>query len=314
MNDIQENRLGMINKTCSYLDENAAALSSVPSVATAAIALKAKRDEIIDANEEAIADTTGTAENKQNKRNTLTDAILLAGASVESYAVDINDPDLRRLVNYTKSELDLKRDFEILGIADLVYKTTEPLVPSLGAYAYTNNELTNFNTARNAYRPLVTKPKEKIEGKARAGKVVDELFDDADVILDKADTYLKIFRFAPGGLYFGYLLARRIDDNAGPGGGGGGGTGTVFTGPVNAMSFATVPVTYNAATPVLLENPGPVTLFYSLYFNGLSNGMQKQIEPAGSDTFLMGEWAANGNEIRVFNNSGSAGSYKITLG
>jgi hypothetical protein len=316
MNDIQENRLGMINKTCSYLDNNAAALASVPSVATAATALKAKRDEIIDANEEAIADTTGTAENKQNKRTALTDAILLAGASVESYAVDIDDPDLRRLVNYNKSELDLKRDYEILGIADLVYKTTEPLVPSLGAYAYTATELTAFDTARNAYRPLVTKPKEKIEGKARAGKVVDDLFDDADVILDKTDTYLKIFRFAPGALYFGYLLARRIDDNTGPGGGGGGGgTGTVFTGPVNAMSFATVPVTYNAVTPVLLENPGTTTLFYQLYLNGFSSGNQKQIDPAGSDTFLMGEWAANGNEIRIYNNSAAAtGTYKITLG
>jgi hypothetical protein len=313
MNDIQENRLGMINKTCSYLDENATALSSVASVATAATALKAKRDEIIDANEEAIADTTGTAENKQNKRNTLTDGILLAGASVESYAVDINDPDLRRMVNYTKSELDLKRDYEIVGIADLVYKITEPLLPSLAAYAYTNTELTAFDTARDAYRPLVTKPKEKIEGKARAGKVVDELFDDADVILDKLDTYLKIFRFAPNALYFGYLLARRIDDNTGPSGGGGG-SGTVLTGPVNAMSFAGVPVTYDAAKPVLLENPGPVTLFYALYFNGLSNGMQKQIDPGASDTFLMGEWAANGSEIRAFNNTGTPGTYKITIG
>ena len=145
--------------------------------------------------------------------------------------------------------------------------------------------------------------------------MVDDLFDDADVILDKTDTYLKIFRFAPNALYFGYLLARRIDDNTGPGGGGGGGgTGTVFTGPVNAMSFATVPVTYNAATPVLLENPGTTTLFYQLYLNGFSSGNQKQIDPAGSDTFLMGEWAANGNEIRIFNNSPMTGSYKITLG
>lgn len=311
MNDIQENRLSMINKTCSYLDENAAALSGVASVATAATQLKAKRDEIIDVNEEAIIDTSGTAENKQNKRYTLTDAILLAAASVESYALDTDNPDLRRLVNYTKSELDQKRDLEIVGIADLVYKTTQPLLPSLAAYAYTNTELTAFDTARNAYRPLVTKPKEKIEGKARAGKVVDELFEDAEVILDKLDTYLKIFRFTPGGLYFGYLLARKIDDNTGQGGGG---TGTVLTGPVNPMSTASVPVTYDAAKPVLLENPGTVTLFYALYFNGLSNGMQKQIDPGGSDTFVMGDWAANGNEIRIINNTGTAGTYKITMG
>lgn len=314
MNDLQENRLSMINKTCSYLDTNATAFTSVASVATATSALKSKRDEIIDANEEAIEDTTGAAENKENKRKALVDAILLAGASVESLAVDNNDPDLRRKVNYNKSELDLKRDMEIVGIADLVYETTDALIGSLGGYAYTPTELTAFDTARGAYRPVATRPKEKIEGKARAGKVVDELFDDADVILDKLDTYLKIFRFAPGALYFGYLLARRIDDNTGPGGGGGGG-GTVLTGAVNPMSFAGVPVTYKAATPVLLENPGTVTLSYALYFNGLSNGMQKQIDPAGSDTFLMGDWAANGNEIRVFNNSATiAGNYKITIG
>ncbi len=313
MNDIQENRLSMINKTCSYLDDHAAALASVPSIATATTQLKDKRTEIMDAEEEAIEDISGAAEDKAAKRKTLTDSILLAGASVESYAVDINDPNLRRKVDYTKSELDAKRDMELVGIADLVYKTTEANIASLGAYAYPAVALPAFDAARTAFRAVATKPKERIEDKATAGNVVDQLFEAANIILDKLDTYLKIFRFAPGGLYFEYLLARRIDDNTGPGGGGGGG-GTVLTGAVNPMGFASVPVTYSAATPVLLENPGTVTLFYALYFNGLSNGMQKQIDPAGSDTFMMGDWAANGNEIRVFNNTGTAGSYKITIG
>lgn len=315
MNDIQENRLSMINKTCDYVDEHATELSGITSIATQNNALKATRDAIITEEGEAVEDTTGTAELKQQRRTAVTNAILQACAAVESLAVDTNDPELRRKMNYTKSELDTLRDFELVGVAELVYIATEAVIGSLGAYLYDGAALAIFLTARTNYSSIVTKPKAKIEGKATAGHNVDELFDDANVILDKLDVFLKNFRFAPDGLYFGYLLARRIDDNSGPSSGGGGGsTGTEYTGTVNPMSFATLPVTYNSTTPVLLENPGTVTLFYHLFLNGLSNSSQKQVDPGASDTFLMGEWSANGNEIRIFNNTAAPGSYKITLG
>lgn len=314
MNDTQENKLSMYNKVGSFLDDHVAQLATIPAIATVELLFDQTRLDIVDSEEEASEDTTGYALDKAQKQETLIAAILRAASAVESHATITGDYPLAKRINFTRSELGAMRDMYLLAPADLTYETALPLMASLAAYGYNAVDLANFDTARNAYRAVVTKPKEKIEDKMVAGRAVDLLFEKGDRELSTLDVLMKNFNTGTTVLlYFEYQLARKIDDAAGPGGGGGGG-GTVLTGAVNAMSFAGVPVTYNAATPVLLENPGPTTLFYQLYFNGLSNGMQKLINPAGSDTFLMGDWAANGNEIRVFNNTPVAGTYKITIG
>ncbi len=207
------------------------------------------------------------------------------------------------------------RDMYLLAPADLTYETASPLMALIGAYGYNAVDLAAFDTARNAYRAVVTKAKEKIEDKAVAGRAVDLLFDKADSELSTLDILMKNFNTGTTVLlYFEYQLARRIDDATGPGPGPGGGTTQVWEGAVAMMSFATAgPFTYNAATPVLLENTGDTSLDFQLVLGGFGGAPINLMAHTQLATNL-GAMGANGDTIRINNTAPVPGSYKVTLG
>lgn len=313
MNDIQENKLSMYNKVGSFLDDNAAQLAAIPSIATVELLFDQTRLDIIDNEEEASEDTTGYALDKAQKQETLIAAILRAAAAVESHATITGDYPLAKRINFTRSELITMRDMFLLAPADLTYETAQTLMPSLLAYGYTAVDLAGFNTARNAYRAVVTKPKEKIEDKAVAGRAVDMLFDKADNELSTLDILMKNFNTGSTVLlYFEYQLARRIDNAAAPGPGPG--TTQVWEGAVAINSFATAgPFTYNATTPVLIENTGDTALNFQLMLGGIGSA-PLNLMPHTQLATNLGAMGANGDTIRINNNNPTEGSYRITLG
>ena len=314
MNDTQENKLSMYNKVGSFLDDHVAELAAIPAIATVELLFDQTRLDIVDNEEEASEDTTGYALDKAQKQETLIAAILRAASAVESHATITGEYPLAKRINFTRSELGAMRDMYLLAPADLTYETASPLMASLGAYGYNAVDIANFDIARNAYRAVVTKPKEKIEDKMVAGRAVDLLFEKGDRELSTLDVLMKNFNTGTTVLlYFEYQLARKIDDAAGPGGGTGGST-QVWEGAVAMMTFATAgPFTYNAATPVLLENTGDTSLDFQLVLGGFG-GASLMLMPHTELATTLGSMGANGDTIRINNTSPMPGSYKVTLG
>jgi len=305
MNDIQENHLSMFNKDTNFLGEHAAELAGVPSIAAQKAILDQAIADIISNEGLAIEDTTGYKTDKDKKEAALRASILRGCAAVESYGVDTNDDPLQDKMNYQPSELEKLRDMELLGVADLVYKTTETFFNggNLALYAYIQADFDLFTTSRNAYRLVVTRPKEKIEGKAKAGKVVDDFFVVAFTAIYKNDVFMKNFRTAPNGLYFGYLLSRRIDDNTG------GGTGDttppaplVISGTVNPgeTKLLTAIPAFTPTAQIKIEN-GAVELEYGLRQDGGPIIGTPITVPANTmQNTTLGALGASGNELVVF--------------
>jgi hypothetical protein len=306
----QENRYSAVLKVQAFLSDRAAELAAVTQIATEKLVLDSYIQGIIVNDGIATADTTGYAQAKANARVALTSAALRLTRAAKALAVDTSDPILLKKTDYTKSELDKKRDTELHVSCQQISDFVTPLVPSLSGYLITPAHLTVLNTNLATYYSTLPQPGGQTDIKVVAGRNVEELLNKAySMLKDKMDTYLDLFLEDDPDLVEQYYLARAIDDNTG----GGNGKQT-FSGTVGAMSSATAgPVTYKADATVKLVTTSPQGLYFQLMNGGMSSGSQVYVAGLGSEEMKFSMLGVAGDSFMVSNNNGMPGDFSITI-
>lgn len=313
MDDTQQAFLNMLLKVQDHLEDNAVAYSTHAQIAPAKALLDAKIQGIIEAAGIATEDTTGVTEDKKAARTTLEKSMFKIANALNSYAEDNNMNTLAKKARYILSELQTMQDTLLLEKAMRLASLITPAINAalVAGYNVTAIEITDLPTHTTAYFGAIPEPKDAIEAKAVAGKKIDRLQTESRTLLKKMDGYVDSYRFDNVDLWEEYQLARAIDDN--PSGGG----ALALEGTINPMTpnvLIADEITYNAATPVAIENNGTVDLAFALANNGTLSGAWVTVNPGITHNTTMGAMAPSGNELRGQNNTGSPGTYKITIG
>ena len=323
MNDNQENRFNAAVVVQDFLEDNAIALEELPQIAVAKTVLDGYIEKFIEEEGIATTDTTGSADDKEAKRQVLITATLRLTRGAKAFAIDTDNKKLLSKVNLVKTDLSKLRDTQLGIKCDSLKKTITPIIGSLTPYKVLPPHLTAQSDALEAYAESIPEPADQSKERQLAGEEADRQLDLIYELLDKKlDTYMDLLIDDEPELVAEYYLARAITDNAGGGSNGGGtGTGTgggnqpiVFNGNVTAMmTQATGTFTYSAGISVTLKAT-TTPLSFQLGQDGVPVGNTKNLAMGATQVFALSDFNGSGNMFIVSNSSPIQGGYTITLG
>jgi hypothetical protein len=289
----------------------------MPQIAAQKLVLDSQIDGIILNDGIATSDTTGYAIAKENARVALRDAALRLTRAAKTLALDSDDPIMLKQADYTKSELDAKRDAILHVVGKQISEFVTPLIGALAGYRILLAHLVVLDTNIATYFSTLPAPGSQTDQKAVANKNVDELLTKAYALLNtKMDAYLDLYLDDFPDLVEEYYLARAIDDMTGGGGGsgGGGGAAQIFNGTVLPMTSVSVgPIVYNGTATIKLNTLSAVGLSFQLMNGAMASGAPVLVGPATSVTIPLSTMGANGTSITVMNSGMMSGDFNINI-
>jgi hypothetical protein len=211
MNKIQEDTLNMYEATDSVLQSHAAIWTPNVPFNTAVGLFKAKVDAIEDLRDQQEEDTTGVAEDKSNKRQSLEDQTFLIGSIITAYASTTGNRELLQKVNFGRSELSKARDNELPGMSEQVHQAAVDNAVAILPYGVTALMTTALGAAITDFVNYISKPRAAQSEVTAATEQLPAQFEAATTLLEeRIDTGMELFRAANPDFYAQYHNARII--------------------------------------------------------------------------------------------------------
>ena len=319
MNDVQRNKLMMINKVIEFFQEHGPVLFPLnPGLEDDVDALIALRDAILDDDTEATQDTTGIAEDKVIDRTDVVRTSKRVGKALVAYYMQTNNRTLKNRYKINDSAWDTYNDAEVLKMSGLIKKGgatvgAAALAPFNG---FLPADLTAQSDAHDAFLDIVALPTEKRSEKVSYGILVDRHYEEADKLLqDTIDDKMELHEETHPQEYLEYKGARGIDDTGNSGGSSSiiNYSGTLAANSVNSPGTIG---TYAPDVNIQLKATGTVAITFGL-LNGAAPAGSTITVPAGGtlNVVLSAFGATSATAIFVKNDSpDTAGTYAIKIG
>jgi len=317
MNDLQNDKNTMYLTAEKHLADHATDYATHPKIAPAKTKLSLLIQKISEADARAIVNMTGVAQDKAKERIDLEKICFFVANALNSYGRTTGSHTLEKQSKYEMSVLEHMRDDTLNTTASLLKNLADPIIALLADERLYPADLTKLETERTEFLAMLANPRTAIIHKEEAGSEVDKLMVDTDALLIDIDGFVNTYRFENPVLWEEWYLARNIINTGGGGGNGGGGNPVLeFSGTLPPMvKEVKGPITYNASTPVVLQNNSNVSLSFQLQQSGALTGMPKTVPPMSSINTTLGDMAPNGNEIQITNSDMTqSASYKVTIG
>lgn len=215
MKEIQFNQKEMFDAVLSYMNTTSAVWSAIPKIGSIKnefeTLITSIDDKSVDQNK---AQTYLGKEKKQLKRLIAEKADIL-NDQVEAFALMEDKPDLALRMNQSKTELFLlKNEMFIKKIDEVLLETENNIDPLSAEYGVTAQQVSDLDTDLDNFKGLNGMPRKYQIDSVIATKDLELLFKETnDLLNDKLDKLMKIFKRRNASFYTGYLAARRIINN-----------------------------------------------------------------------------------------------------
>ncbi|MCG3167430.1 MAG: hypothetical protein POELPBGB_03222 [Bacteroidia bacterium] len=215
MNSKQEDKFGMFVKTELFLLDNAATLSVNPAIVTLQGLLTGNINDIIQADSTATRNLTGVTQDKNQYRSAVELSMLTIAGAARGYYTTNPDLSKKRMVTFTKTDVALLRDSDVIVKADQVHDIADPIKTLLTPWGVMEADVINLPLVVNTYRQWLQKPAQERNISTVAGINVDKEFADTEKVLSDLDDQLAVLEYTNNLLYLSYKLSRAIDDSGG---------------------------------------------------------------------------------------------------
>ena len=106
-------------------------------------------------------------------------------AAVHAYAVKTKNNTLANETDFTVSELTGERDADVIKDCQNIHDLANTNLASLGSYGVTAAKLTALQAAIDAFKAIVSKPRDNIVAGATVTQELSDEFDAADETLSE---------------------------------------------------------------------------------------------------------------------------------
>jgi hypothetical protein len=214
MKKTQTNRKNMVETTLSFLDENAATWQSIAKIGEVKNQLSQLNLEIDNAAEEQQQSEVFVGKIKTTLKRTICEKADILNDIVEVYAFMSANEMLAQTMVDSASDLFKMRNGDMLRrvkqIIDAAVVNTEQLVAE---YGMTAEQVTDLQADYDRFLELNGQPREYQVKTSVATLTLTELFNQVnDLLTNKLDNLMKVFKRRDPTFYSGYLKARIIVD------------------------------------------------------------------------------------------------------
>jgi hypothetical protein len=211
MNKDQEDTLNMYQAADSELTTNNGVWALNLPFAAAVAQLEANIDAIENVRDQQDADITGITEDKQNRRQKLEDETFTIGSVIVMYASTVNNRELLKKVNFTRSELLRARDNELPGMSDRVHQAAADNTAAVLPFGITAIMITALQTAIDAFVDYISKPRAALSETSAATEQLPPLFTATNKLLEEQlDRGMELYRVLHNDFYKAYFNSRII--------------------------------------------------------------------------------------------------------
>ena len=210
----KEAKMNMYHSVIDLCEDNLVVVALVPAFETSYNSFKTTVSAIESGMDTLEAQTGGYAMSKKTaKRNLGTMGSGIAGM-VYAYASVIADETLQEAMRIPFTKIGKALDDEVVSICNNIYSTANGLIASLADYGVTAPLLATFQTAISDYASKAPKPKQSKNNKKMMREQLNELFKDADGLLETQMDKLAVIFLSNGNAEFEgqYRAARVIVD------------------------------------------------------------------------------------------------------
>lgn len=214
MNKIQINKKEMYNTVVSFLDSSSALWSSILKVGE----FKNQFTDVV-----VQIDTAQYAQkqaqvflgkNKTQLKSVVAQKSDILNDSLEALAVVTGDKKLENKMATTFSELFKMRNADFIPAVKIIINAAEAHLEVLSDYGVTTEQVEDLKTDFNGFLGIYGQPRAFRVASVQATKDLELLFTEAnDILENKLDKVMSIFKRRDPGFYNGYQAARIIVDN-----------------------------------------------------------------------------------------------------
>ena len=206
-----ENKLTMYFAIQTFLENNAAKIGGLAALVTVVGLFKALVTKIKDKMKEIDQAATGKTKVKAEAEEALLDELIPAISALGAYAHAEGKTELEAKADVSESTFRRMRDTEVVpkatGLADLL----EQNIAHLADYGVTAEAVASVRVKIEAFASSIGEKESGISERTGARKALFDLFDEADVLLERRlDPLMENFRKKDLELYNSYGNARSI--------------------------------------------------------------------------------------------------------
>ena len=210
MTNTQIDYYNSLLKSRDFCAEYNTLLATIAPVPPLVISLEALIDSIATEGALGSQDDTGSAADKRNKRDLLTQQMLHVSSGAAAYFLSINNMLERNRVDYGLSELNKLRDAELHVKAKQLYVTATANVANL--IGVIPADVSTLLTLSDDFFEAIDNPKRVIEKGAVHNNNIPALIDQSREVRNNIDLYLRTIRFSKPDVYEEWQMSMSIDD------------------------------------------------------------------------------------------------------
>jgi|GEM_PF-2071648 len=213
MRNTWENILTMLLAVRNVLTTNVAKFNAIVAFFNAYNALIADIIAIEALQQQTQQDIKGITANKAAQRTILVSLTRKVQAGLMSYAVSVNDQELKESANYKSGDYNKARDTDLVAICQTIYTLANANVANLLIFGIVQADIDAILAQIGVFELIISKPREAIAGREVKLKELGEHLGFSQGILhQEIDYYMELFRESDAEFYNNYLTAREISD------------------------------------------------------------------------------------------------------
>jgi len=211
----QQNKLAMYLVVKGVLDANNSVWQPMQAFADGYTDFTSEITQIQTLELTQVTDSTGIAQDKKASKAAMATAAQQISAAVHAYAVKTKNNTLANETAFTVSDLTGGRDADVIKDCQNVHDLANTNIASLANYGITAVKLTALQAVIDAYKAIVTKPRDNIVAGRTVTKELNDEFDAADETLSEIlDGLVLQFKDTNAKFVSDYNNARTIVDTA----------------------------------------------------------------------------------------------------
>jgi hypothetical protein len=207
----QEDKLNMYEAVDSVLQTHNAVWSGNVPFSAAVAQLENNIDEVEDTRDLQEVDNTGIREDKDNRRKKLEDDTYTIGSVIAFYASTVNNRELLKKVNFSRTELHNSRDNELPGMGNQVQQAAVANTLALAPFGITPVMITTHQSSIDDFVEYISKPRAALAETSAATEELPGIFAATDTLLEeRLDKGMELYRVSNEDFYTQYFNARII--------------------------------------------------------------------------------------------------------